>query len=62
MAFLAEFWTEQQGQDLIEYSLLLAFLAITCLAFIWGGQSAIDRIWHVNTNNIRAANNIATGV
>ena len=31
-AYLYQFWREEDGQDLIEYSLLITFIAIACAA------------------------------
>jgi Flp pilus assembly pilin Flp len=44
-AWLSDFWTETDGQDLIEYSLLLGFFAITSLAVLAGIKSSMTSIW-----------------
>lgn len=53
---LRNFWREQDGQDLIEYSLLIVFIAIACAAIVGTGGSATKPIWeHANTQ-LSAAN------
>jgi Flp pilus assembly pilin Flp len=46
------FWREEQGQDLIEYTLLLAFVALVSAAlFIGAGQSA-SSIWVIANSHL----------
>jgi Flp pilus assembly pilin Flp len=40
-----EFLQEETGQDLIEYALLLAFLAIACVAVLSNLGAGINTIW-----------------
>jgi len=52
---LKRFWQEEQGQDLIEYTLLLAFVALVSAAlFIGAGQSA-SSIWTAANNHLANA-------
>jgi Flp pilus assembly pilin Flp len=45
MTFLKTFWHEEEGQDLIEYTLLLAFICLVGAAiFIPFGQS-VSSTW-----------------
>ena len=53
---LHDFWLEEEGQDLIEYSLLITFIAIACLALIGAGKPAINGIW-IQTNSKLASGN-----
>jgi Flp pilus assembly pilin Flp len=43
--FLYRFWREEDGQDLIEYSLLITFIAIATAAVVGQGQNSIRAIW-----------------
>ncbi len=52
---LLEFWTDEQGQDLIEYSLIITFIAIACLAFLGAGHPSVVRIWSAADNTLRSA-------
>ncbi|HXG32125.1 MAG TPA: hypothetical protein VNJ11_02080 [Bryobacteraceae bacterium] len=61
MELLKRFWLEEQGQDLIEYTLLLAFVALVSAAlFIQAGQSA-SQIWSVANASLSQAAQCATG-
>ncbi len=54
------FWREQDGQDLIEYTLLLAFVALVAAAvFIGAGQSA-SSIWTIANNHLSNAKSAAS--
>ena len=48
---LKNFVREEEGQDLIEYTLLLAFVALASAALFIGAGQSINTIWKV-TNNI----------
>jgi len=56
MQWLLSFWLEQQGQDIIEYSLLITFIAIACLALLGAGQPSVKAIWENSNNHLEAAN------
>ncbi len=52
----AQFLKEEQGQDLIEYTLLMAFVALASAAiFISAGQS-INGIWGAANTQLANAN------
>jgi Flp pilus assembly pilin Flp len=42
---LKNFMRDEQGQDLIEYTLLLAFVALAAAALFVGAASSISIIW-----------------
>lgn len=54
MTFLRNFWHEDQGQDLIEYTLLMAFVALASAALFLGAGGSIKNIW--TTTNSRLSN------
>lgn len=58
--FLYSFWREEDGQDLIEYSLLITFIAIACAALLGSGRPMVNSIWQVSNNNLQLAN-VASG-
>ena len=58
---LLNLWREDEGQDLIEYSLLITFIAIATAAVVGSGQNAIRSIWSTSNSQISAANGIAAG-
>ncbi len=49
------FWNDEDGQDLIEYTLLITFIAIACMWFIAGGEPAVNSIWTGANNSIATA-------
>ncbi len=60
MNLLKFFLRDESGQDLIEYTLLLAFVAMASAAlFISAGQS-VQGIWSVTNSQLAAANTSAS--
>jgi Flp pilus assembly pilin Flp len=57
--FLLTLWTEEDGQDLIEYSLLITFIAIATAAVVGQGQNAIRSIWGTSNSNLTQASVVA---
>jgi Flp pilus assembly pilin Flp len=56
MTFLRNFWNDEQGQDLIEYTLLMAFVALASAALFIGAGASIKSIWtSTNTQLSNAA-------
>ena len=53
--WLDGFWYEEEGQDLIEYSLLITFIAIATLWAFTYGQPAVNGIWSTTNSHINAA-------
>jgi Flp pilus assembly pilin Flp len=45
MRFLERFWREEEGQDLIEYSLLLGFIALFSATVYSAVSTDINTIW-----------------
>jgi Flp pilus assembly pilin Flp len=54
---LRRFWREDSGQDLVEYGLLLAFVALVGAGIYIGMGSVTSGIWSIANNRIAAANN-----
>jgi Flp pilus assembly pilin Flp len=44
-SFFANFWQEESGQDLIEYTLLLAFIALASASLFVSAGGSISAIW-----------------
>ena len=40
-----QFWTDDQGQDLIEYTLLLAFVTLASAALFLSAGNSFNTIW-----------------
>ena len=60
MTFLRNLWQEEQGQDLIEYTLLMAFVALASAALFIGAGGSIKGIWSVTNSQLAAANSGAS--
>jgi Flp pilus assembly pilin Flp len=60
MNFVRNFWLDEQGQDLIEYTLLMAFVALASAALFLGAGGSIKGIWSVSNSQLAAANTQAS--
>jgi Flp pilus assembly pilin Flp len=56
MTFLRNFCNDEQGQDLIEYTLLMAFVALASAALFIGAGSSIKGIWSQTNAQLTTAN------
>ena len=56
MTFLRSFWNDERGQDLIEYTLLMAFVALASAALFLGAGGSIQGIWSQTATNLASAN------
>jgi Flp pilus assembly pilin Flp len=54
MTFLRNLCNDEQGQDLIEYTLLMAFVALASAALFLGAGGSIKSIW--SSSNSQLAN------
>jgi Flp pilus assembly pilin Flp len=59
-AFLKKFQNDEQGQDLIEYTLLIAFVALASAALFIGAGSSISGIWGSTNTQLTSANTSAS--
>jgi len=59
MKALQHFWQDESGQDLIEYSLLMAFLAVASIGILSGARNAVNGIWHTANADLVTANTVA---
>ena len=55
MMILKNFMRDEQGQDLIEYTLLLAFVALASAALFIGAGGKINTIWTTANNQLSNA-------
>jgi Flp pilus assembly pilin Flp len=53
---LCRLWREDEGQDLIEYSLLITFVALATAVMVGSSQSAIKGIWTNSSSTLVLAN------
>jgi len=57
---IRQFLNDEQGQDLIEYTLLMAFVALASAALFIGAGGSIKGIWTVTNSQLSAANTSAS--
>ena len=60
MKLLMTLFRDEQGQDLIEYTLLLAFVALASAALFIGAGNSVSGIWSVSNSQLVAANTSAS--
>lgn len=54
------FLSDDQGQDLIEYTLLMAFVALASAALFLGAGGSIQGIWSTSNSQLVAANSMSS--
>jgi Flp pilus assembly pilin Flp len=50
-----EFWHEEEGQDMVEYALLLAFVALAAVAVLGTVKTQISSIWTKVSSSLSTA-------
>ena len=60
MTLLRNFWKDDQGQDLIEYTLLLGFVALASAALFISAGGSIQGIWKTTSSQLSYANTLAS--
>jgi Flp pilus assembly pilin Flp len=53
--FCARLWRDEQGQDLIEYTLMLAFVALASAALFSTAGASINVIWSKTNSQLSTA-------
>jgi len=54
------FLQDESGQDLIEYTLLLAFVALASAALFIGAGGSVSGIWTATNGQLQSANTAAS--
>ena len=54
-SLLNNLWAEQKGQDLVEYSLLITFIALACVALFITPGLTVSQIWSSGNTELSAA-------
>jgi Flp pilus assembly pilin Flp len=55
-SFMQQFWQDESGQDLIEYTLLLAFVALASASLFVSAGTSVSGIWgSASTQLVNAA-------
>jgi len=58
--FIVRFVRDEQGQELIEYTLLLAFVCLASAALFIGAGNTLAGIWSTTNSILVNANSLAT--
>lgn len=53
--FIKNFLAEESGQDLIEYTLLMAFIALASAAVFVNAGGSVNAIWATGSNQLSSA-------
>jgi Flp pilus assembly pilin Flp len=59
-SFMQKFWQDESGQDLIEYTLLLAFVALASASLFISAGNSVSGIWGSANTSLTTANTAAT--
>ena len=59
MTLLTNLWKEEQGQDVVEYALLTAFVALSACAVFMNLGGSFTGIWSQAKTNLASANTAA---
>jgi Flp pilus assembly pilin Flp len=60
MTMLKNFLRDEQGQDIVEYTLLLAFVALASAALFISAGGSISGIWSIADNKLTQASTCAS--
>jgi len=55
----ASFWKDESGQDLIEYTLLMAMICLASAGLVYGSGDAVHRILATTESNLDSAKTAA---
>jgi len=57
---LKNFWKDEDGQDMVEYVIILAFVAVAAAAIILSSSQSISTIWSVTNSELSVAASVST--
>jgi len=60
MIHIFNLWKDERGQDLIEYSILISFVAIAVVGMFMGAGNDVKGVWAVSNNQLTQANSRAS--
>ncbi len=56
---LTTFWNDDSAQDLVEYSLLLAFIALAAIAILKSAGTSDTKMWTLINTSLKSATKAA---
>jgi Flp pilus assembly pilin Flp len=54
-SFMQKFWQDESGQDLIEYTLLMAFVALASASIFISAGNSISTVWGSTSTQLASA-------
>jgi Flp pilus assembly pilin Flp len=60
MNHLSNVWNQEEGQDLIEYSLLISFVALAVVGMFMGAGGDVKGVWASTNGQLSLANTHAS--
>lgn len=57
---LHSFWCEEEGQDMVEYALLLAFIALAAVGLLTGVKTQLSGLWSTINSTLASTNTAAS--
>jgi Flp pilus assembly pilin Flp len=57
---IVNLWDDEQGQDLIEYTLLMSFVALAVAGLFLGAGGDVKGVWTTTNNQLAQANGKAS--
>ncbi|MGQ9918050.1 MAG: Flp family type IVb pilin [Bryobacteraceae bacterium] len=55
MELLKRFWNEEEGQDLVEYALLLGFISLAVIAALTTMQGALNTVYQNTASKLTSS-------
>ena len=59
--WLRNLWSEDDGQDMIEYSLLITFIAIAVMWVMGSTRPAVNAVWQAGNSDLTQGISAASG-
>jgi len=60
LPLMQKFWRDESGQDLIEYTLLPAFVSLASASLFLGTGSSLSGMWKTSSSELVVANTAAS--
>jgi Flp pilus assembly pilin Flp len=60
-SWAGRFWREENGQDLIEYTLIITIFALMTIALVGGEAPQVNVMWTAMQGHLNAGSSMAAG-
>jgi Flp pilus assembly pilin Flp len=61
LKWASQFWFEESGQDLVEYTLIITIFALMTMALVGGATPSVNKIWTTMHSHINEGSAVAAG-